>query len=58
MQQVEQELTVILWHSAVAEYSQFVRVSHSDEEKGPLFEKRKNEDCTDSRPPESRIRTL
>ncbi|XP_058269638.1 RILP-like protein 1 isoform X2 [Hemibagrus wyckioides] len=30
----------------------------SDEEKGPLFEKRKDEDCPDSRPRESRIRTL
>ncbi|XP_060800208.1 RILP-like protein 1 isoform X2 [Neoarius graeffei] len=30
----------------------------SDEEKGPLFEKRKGEDCPDSRTPESRIRTL
>lgn len=32
----------------------------SDEENGPLFEKRHTEDsdCTDSRPPESRIRTL
>ncbi|XP_017346023.1 rab-interacting lysosomal protein isoform X1 [Ictalurus punctatus] len=30
----------------------------SDEEKGPLFEKRKDEDCPDSKPPESRIRTL
>ncbi|MCI4386003.1 hypothetical protein PGIGA_G00057240 [Pangasianodon gigas] len=30
----------------------------SDEEKGPLFEKRKDEDCPDSRPPESRIRTF
>ncbi|KAK3530765.1 hypothetical protein QTP70_000795 [Hemibagrus guttatus] len=30
----------------------------SDEEKGPLFEKRKGVDCPDSRPRESRIRNL